>query len=46
MPLSRQKFREITFQMLFSLESSEGTPEDIMKLIMKELKVSQRVVEE
>lgn len=46
MALSAQKFREIVFQMLFSLDLSQSSQEALVELMMHELSVSKRICQE
>jgi N utilization substance protein B len=42
MPLPAQKFREMVFQMLYCADFSQGSEEDIVSMIMHELKVTKK----
>lgn len=42
MPLPKQKFREIVYLALFSLDTGGETEDDIVNLIMEELKVTKK----
>jgi N utilization substance protein B len=42
MPLPKQKFREIVYLALFSLDTVGETEDDIVNLIMEELKVTKK----
>lgn len=44
--MAPHKFREIVFVLLFSLETQSGEPEELINLVMKELKVSRKQVKE
>lgn len=46
MPLPQQKFREIVFQLLYSYDMSQATEEDMLPLIMTELSVTKKAVQE
>jgi len=42
MALTRQKYRELIFQMLFSLSYNESDEEQLMHLMMKQLKITKK----
>lgn len=44
MALSPQKFREIVFQLLYSHDFSEASPEDMEALLMRELAVTSKTM--
>lgn len=46
MPLPQQKFREIVFQLLYSYDMSQADEEDMLPLIMSELSVTKKAVQE
>ncbi|HAB98347.1 MAG TPA: transcription antitermination factor NusB [Parachlamydiales bacterium] len=46
MALPPQKFREIVFQILFSRDFSLAEPQEMIALLMKELKVTKKIVME
>lgn len=46
MPLPQKKFREIVFQMLYGLEEGKARDDDMVELLMKELKVTKKSVKE
>lgn len=46
MPFSPQKFREIVFQWIFSLDLSDALEEETISLIMREHAVSKKIVKE
>lgn len=44
MPLPQKKFREIVFQILYSLDTGHSDEEEIVNLLMKELSVTRKTV--
>ena len=46
MPLPVQKFREMVFQMLYAYDFSHGEEEDVIDLLMHELKVTKKAARE
>lgn len=46
MALSREKFREIVFQLLFSCEFVEMDEEEVCELMMKQLSITKKTVKE
>ena len=46
MTVPQQKFREAVFQLLYSCETENRAEEDILDLLMKELKITRSTVKE
>lgn len=46
MPVPQKKMREIVFQILYALEEGKAQEDDIVELLMKELKVTKKTVKE
>lgn len=44
MPIPKQKFREMVFQLLYSYDASQASEQDMISLIMSELSVKREAV--
>ena len=44
MAIPQQKFREVVFQVLYSLDMGEPDEDELIALVMKELSVTKKIV--